>query len=111
MNDLEALLERTSAGPWEHDSSERCGSRGDWGVSQVESGEPICWVGDPYPRGDNHPYENMVLISLLPDLARLCIQQHEALEQIVCLCNRPDCLSHGGQEALAAYEALEEKLP
>lgn len=55
-------------GPWICDGPESFGPDGHAGVYQAESLGPICWVGDPYPRGENHPYENMRLIAHAPEL-------------------------------------------
>ena len=54
-------------GPWVADPPEAFGPDGHAGVWHEESGGPICWVGDPYPRGDNHPVENMRLIAAAPE--------------------------------------------
>lgn len=54
-------------GPWQASDKSECGPDADWGVFTRDGGQ-ICYVGDPYPRGDNHPYENMVLIAAAPDL-------------------------------------------
>lgn len=53
-------------GPWMHDKPADCGSEPTWGVWDTNSGGPICFVGDPYPRGENAPFENMVAIAALP---------------------------------------------
>lgn len=45
---------------------ELCGPEGQ-GVYQQESIGRICEVGDPYPRGDNRPQENMEFIVNAPD--------------------------------------------
>ena len=37
-------------------------------VFEADGGGPIALVGDAYPRGSNHPLENMRLIAAAPDL-------------------------------------------
>jgi hypothetical protein len=54
-------------GPWVADRPEVCGPESDFGVWTEDAG-PICYVGDPYERGDNNPVENMRLIAAAPDL-------------------------------------------
>lgn len=57
--DLEAdlaICEAATPGPWAVDD-------GFLDVISEENGGPICEVGDPYPRGDNHPKENMQFIA------------------------------------------------
>jgi hypothetical protein len=53
-----------SPGPWAYDER---------GVFMEDGGGPICWVGDDYARGDNHPSENMRAIAALPDLLTAAI--------------------------------------
>lgn len=57
---LKELCEQATPGPWVL-APELCGPEGQ-GVYHKESLGLICEVGDPYPRGDNHPQENMELI-------------------------------------------------
>lgn len=71
--DLDAIEARANAatpGPWIV-APELVGPDGQ-GVYHAESLGPICEVGDPYPRGDNHPQENMAFIAAaredVPDL-------------------------------------------
>lgn len=62
--DLKADLEmcnKATPGPWMVWPG-FCGPDGQT-VYQEESGGPICDVADPYPRGDNHPQENMEFIA------------------------------------------------
>ncbi len=69
LKKLGELREAASPGPWEADPQSMAGPKADWGVFHVDSGGQICYVGDPYPRGDNAPYENMQLIAQAPALA------------------------------------------
>lgn len=73
MLELEPIKKRLGAitpGPWIL-APEKCGPDGQ-GVFQESSLGPICEVGDPYPRGDNHPQENMEFIVSAPtDIAAL----------------------------------------
>lgn len=62
--DLE-LCERVTPGPW-FIAPKKCGPEGQ-GVYQESSLGLICEVGDPYPRGDNHPQENMEFIATARD--------------------------------------------
>lgn len=50
------LAEKATPGSWASD---------DKGVFTADGAGPICWVGDAYPRGDNHPTENMAYIAAL----------------------------------------------
>lgn len=64
MIDLNAIRQQADAateGPWIVMPPET-GPDGQ-GVYHAESLGPICEVGDPYPRGDNHPQENMEFIA------------------------------------------------
>jgi len=56
-----ARCEAATSGPWVL-SPPLCGPDGQ-GVYQLSSGGPICDVGDPYPRGENRPQENMEFIA------------------------------------------------
>lgn len=61
---LEAIRQRAenaTPGPWIL-SPEKCGPEGQ-GVYEAESFGHICEVGDPYPRGNNRPQENMEFIA------------------------------------------------
>jgi len=61
---LEAIRQRAenaTPGPWIL-SPEKCGPDGQ-GVYEAESFGHICEVGDPYPRGNNRPQENMEFIA------------------------------------------------
>jgi len=78
---LDALAEKANAatpGPWLV-APEVCGPEG-MGVYN-EDGGPICEVGDPYPRGKNHPTENMRYIAAFsPDVALALIARIRQLE-------------------------------
>jgi hypothetical protein len=59
-----------------------------------EDGGCICEVGDPYPRGDNHPQENMEFIAHAPaDIAAL-----------LALVDAADMLAWTSSEVLSLYE-------
>ena len=63
MRDLKRDLEICDAatpGPW-HLAPPKCGPDGQ-GVYANDLG-CVCEVGDPYPRGNNHPQENMEFIA------------------------------------------------
>ncbi|KYG89020.1 hypothetical protein A0U40_13415 [[Bacillus] sp. KCTC 13219] len=61
---IEAIKERVAKatpGPWIIEP-EKCGPEGQ-GVFETDSFGCICEVGDPYPRGNNRPQENMEFIA------------------------------------------------
>lgn len=58
--DLE-LCNKATGGPWIL-FPEKCGPEGQW-VLHEDGGGEICEVGDPYPRGDNKPQQNMEFIA------------------------------------------------
>jgi hypothetical protein len=93
-------------GPWEHSPREDCGPAGDWGVWQADGGGQICYVGDPYPRGDNHPYENMVLIAAAPDLLSAIKVARANIEWWV---SEHGCCKGSEKEALAVIDAAINK--
>jgi len=57
---IEARANAATPGPW-HVAPPECGPDGQ-GVYDPELGQ-IVEVGDPYPRGNNHPQENMEFIA------------------------------------------------
>lgn len=59
---------------------EVCGPEGQ-GVYQRETIGLICEVGDPYPRGNNHPQENMEFIVNTPDDIDFLLQVYDELKQ------------------------------
>ncbi len=83
---LRALVEQATPLPWAHDRS---------GVFHVESLGPILdedrtrkgnavgigRVGDSYPRGDNHPTENMALIVAAVNALPALLDELEGLRQ------------------------------
>lgn len=70
LDPIKRRLAAITPGPWIL-APEKCGPQGQ-GVYQESSLGPICEVGDPYPRGDNHPQENMEFITSSPtDIAAL----------------------------------------
>ena len=48
-----------------------------------EDGGCICEVGDPYPRGNNNPQENMVFIAHAPEDIRALLAENERLRSQV----------------------------
>jgi hypothetical protein len=67
-----AMLAALSPYPWVL-MPKRCGPDGQ-GVFTADMG-PICEVGDPYPRGDNHPQENMAFIAVAPVMCEYWIRR------------------------------------
>lgn len=61
LAEVEARAVAASPGPWIV-LPELCGPEGQ-GVYEMDSMGPICEVGDPYPRGNNHPQQNMEFIA------------------------------------------------
>ena len=70
LAEIEARCNAATPGPWTL-MPEMCGPDGQ-GVYEESGLGIICEVGDPYPRGDNHPQENMEFIAAaradVPDL-------------------------------------------
>lgn len=82
IDELERLAKAATPGPWMADDVQERGSDGRWGVWHVASLGPICRVGDPYPRGDNNPSENMDYIAALsPDVALALIARLRKAEE------------------------------
>lgn len=90
--DIDAIEARANAatpGPWEI-APLLCGPDGQ-GVYQSESFGPICEVGDPYPRGDNRPQENMVFIAAArQDVPALCSALRETRAALEAETKRAD---------------------
>lgn len=67
---LREIARAATPGPWAAD---------DKGVFTVDEAGPVAWVGDAYPRGDNHPAENMAHIAAWsPDRALATLDVIEA---------------------------------
>lgn len=58
INAIKERLDKTTPGPWQLLPVDGIGPDGAT-IYNVEDYGPICHVGDPYPRGNNHPQENM----------------------------------------------------
>ena len=94
--DIEAIKARRAAitePPWIL-IPELCGPEGQ-GVFQAASLGCICEVGDPYPRGDNCPQENMEFIANAPndiDALLVAVERYEtALRLIKSRTSGADC--------------------
>jgi len=82
------VCEAATPGPWEHDTSGVfCMAYGAEGGPVLDMHDPktppvggIGSVGDPYPRGDNHPSENMKFIAMSREALPWYITQLRALE-------------------------------
>lgn len=61
LNAIKERVEKTTPGPWIV-APEKCGPEGQ-SVYESDSFGWICEVGDPYPRGNNRPQENMEFIA------------------------------------------------
>lgn len=61
LNAIKQRTEKATPGPWIV-APEKCGPEGQ-GVYESDSFGCICEVGDPYPRGNNRPQENMEFIA------------------------------------------------
>lgn len=61
LNVIKQRAENATPGPWLV-APEKCGPEGQ-GVYESDGFGCICEVGDPYPRGNNRPQENMVFIA------------------------------------------------
>lgn len=85
LDAIEALANAATPAPWGYDPS---------GVWHRESGGPIIdenrqrkgdvvgigSVGDPYPRGDNHPTENMAFIAAARTIVPQLVERVRELE-------------------------------
>lgn len=85
-----------------------CGPDGQ-GVYHAESMGLICEVGDPYPRGDNAPQENMTLIAHAADDLAWLVRRVEALEGALttmgkALDHMDECASCGGSQEAVCWE-------
>ena len=74
-----ALCDKATPGPWIV-MPEKCGPDGQT-VYQEESLGPICDVGDPYPRGGNHPTENMHFIAMAREALPYWIKRAQKMEK------------------------------
>lgn len=61
LNAIKERAEKATPGPWLV-APEKCGPEGQ-GVYESDGFGCICEVGDPYPRGNNRPQENMEFIA------------------------------------------------
>lgn len=78
---IRARAEEATPGPWIV-MPELCGTDGQ-GVYHAESLGPICEVGDPYPRGDNRPQENMTFIAhAREDIPALLADRDELVAEV-----------------------------
>ena len=82
LNTIKQRVEKTTPGPWIV-APEKCGPEGQ-SVYESDSFGWICEVGDPYPRGNNRPQENMEFIAHaredVPALVAEIERLREALE-------------------------------
>lgn len=69
---LEELLEAATPGPWVINP--------EWAAVYTPDGKCVCSTWDMGDDGDLMYGANRSLIALAPELARLCLEQHEALE-------------------------------
>lgn len=85
LNAIKERTEKATQGPWIV-APEECGSEGQ-GVYESEGFGCICEVGDPYPRGNNRPQENMDFIANaredVPTLVAEVERLRKALEKVM----------------------------
>ncbi len=107
-----ALCDKATPGPWIV-MPEKCGPDGQT-VYQEESLGPICDVGDPYPRGGNHPTENMHFIAMareaLPYWIERAVAAEKKIAELIADLYERDLALQVESEALGNAEAWADKL-
>lgn len=104
LAELRALAESATPGPWEPTPDDMLSE----GLGVVTfhpdgMGGPVCEMSDPYPRGINHPVENMRFIAACNPL--VVLELLYAIDRVRALHHRvPD--GHGGfcHECQGAHE-------
>lgn len=95
------ICNAATPGPW-YVYPELCGPDGQ-GVFHVESGGCICFVGDPYPRGDNRPQQNMEFIVMAREALPYWIKRAQELyEALVAMVEEADAEAKAASPATPA---------
>ncbi|MDF1510703.1 hypothetical protein PZE06_21440 [Robertmurraya sp. DFI.2.37] len=97
--DLQAIKERAekaTAGPRVL-APELCGPEGQ-GVYEPDSFGCICEVGDPYPRGNNRPQENMEFIANAREDVPKLVAEVERLRNIIEILEQKSRIPEGNYD-------------
>lgn len=82
LAEIRARLEATTPGPWQEPAEDDPGMAV-WTIADSCAGGGICVPEDYYPRGDNHPRENMLFIGHAWEDVRDLLDEVERLQRIV----------------------------
>lgn len=81
LNAIKQRAENATPGPWLV-APEKCSPEGQ-GVYESDGFGCICEVGDPYPRGNNRPQENMVFIANAREDVPALVAEVERLREVL----------------------------
>lgn len=79
LNAIKERVAKATPGPWLV-APEKCGPEGQ-GVYESDGFGCICEVGDPYPRGNNRPQDNMEFIAHTREDVPLLVSEIERLRK------------------------------